>query len=270
MPETNAPRLPRASAQKNPDWLDAIKPYKHGFEAGSADALTKGADEWTELTPDEQAFHQAHLTYRQVQVLGAVFGVLRRIELRLAALQPDALVDNVETIKKAAVIVARGQSKLVKVLAEGGLAGAVRGDDIGEGAARDAAGAGTVLDDDGLAEQRRQLVADDAGDGVDRTARREGHVEFDRARRVLLRGGCHRHQRAKCCQRERLRQSARGCVFHFVPPMAREQVLRLSRVLAQGPVGNSGFGILGGDGFARLKRGSSRVSLGSLATTERR
>lgn len=128
MPETNAPRLPRASAQKNPDWLDAIKPYKHGFEAGSADALSKGADEWTELSPDEQAFHQAHLTYRQVQALGAVFGVLRRIELRLAALEPDVLAGNVETIKKAAIVVARGQSRLVKVLAEGGLAGAMRGE----------------------------------------------------------------------------------------------------------------------------------------------
>lgn len=127
MPETNAPRLPRASAQKNPDWLDAIKPYKHGFEAGSADALSKGADEWTELSPDEQAFHQAHLTYRQVQALGAVFGVLRRIELRLSLLEPDALAGNVETIKKAAVVVARGQSKLAKAL-EGGLAGAMRGE----------------------------------------------------------------------------------------------------------------------------------------------
>lgn len=127
MPETNAPRLPRASAQKNPDWLDAIKPYKHGFEAGSADALSKGADEWTELSPDEQAFHQAHLTYRQVQALGAVFGVLRRIELRLSLLEPDALAGNVETIKKAAVVVARGQSKLTKAL-EGGLAGAMRGE----------------------------------------------------------------------------------------------------------------------------------------------
>jgi hypothetical protein len=148
MPETNAPRLPRASAQKNPEWIDAIRPYKHGFEAGSADALSKGADEWTELSPDEQAFHQAHLTYRQVQALGAVFGVLRRIELRLAALEPDALAGNVETIKKAAVVVARGQSKLVKVLADGGLAGAVRGDD----------------DDDDDREEEEDLDDDDADD----------------------------------------------------------------------------------------------------------
>lgn len=166
MPETNAPRLPRASAQKNPDWLDAIKPYKHGFEAGSADALTKGADEWTELTPDEQAFHQAHLTYRQVQALGAVFGVLRRIELRLAALQPDALADNVETIKKAAVIVARGQSKLVKVLAEGGLAGAVRGDDNVDGDDHDDEdGDDDEMDDDEDAVDADFVEEEDHGNG---------------------------------------------------------------------------------------------------------
>ena len=149
MPETNATRLPRANVQKNPEWLDAIRPYKHGFEAGSADTLSRGADEWTELSPDEQAFHQAHLTYRQVQALGAVFGVLRRIELRLALLEPDALAGNVETIKKAAVVVARGQSKLAKALSEGGLAGAMRGEDDAD------------ADDDGSEEE---ADADDDGD----------------------------------------------------------------------------------------------------------
>ena len=153
MPETNATRLPRANVQKNPEWLDAIRPYKHGFEAGSADTLSRGADEWTELSPDEQAFHQAHLTYRQVQALGAVFGVLRRIELRLALLEPDALAGNVETIKKAAVVVARGQSKLAKALAEGGLTGAMRGDDDDDDA-----------DDDGGEEE---VDADDDGDVED-------------------------------------------------------------------------------------------------------
>ena len=153
MPETNATRLPRANVQKNPEWLDAIRPYKHGFEAGSADTLSRGADEWTELSPDEQAFHQAHLTYRQVQALGAVFGVLRRIELRLALLEPDALAGNVETIKKAAVVVARGQSKLAKVLAEGGLAGAMRGEDDDDADDDDA-------DDDGGEEE-----VDGDGDG---------------------------------------------------------------------------------------------------------
>ena len=149
MPETNAPRLPRANVQKNPEWLDAIRPYKHGFEAGSADTLSRGADEWTELSPDEQAFHQAHLTYRQVQALGAVFGVLRRIELRLALLEPDALAGNVETIKKAAVVVARGQSKLAKALAEGGLAGAMRGDDDDDDADDDGGEEEVDADDDG-------------------------------------------------------------------------------------------------------------------------
>jgi hypothetical protein len=162
MPETNATRLPRANVQKNPEWLDAIRPYKHGFEAGSADTLSRGADEWTELSPDEQAFHQAHLTYRQVQALGAVFGALRRIELRLALLEPDALAGNVETIKKAAVVVARGQSKLAKALAEGGLAGAMRGEDEDD------------ADDDGGEEE---ADADDDGDMDDDDAVDEEFVE---------------------------------------------------------------------------------------------
>ena len=170
MPETNATRLPRANVQKNPEWLDAIRPYKHGFEAGSADTLSRGADEWTELSPDEQAFHQAHLTYRQVQALGAVFGVLRRIELRLALLEPDALAGNVETIKKAAVVVARGQSKLAKALAEGGLVGAMRGDDDDDDADDDGGeeevdgdGDGDMDDDD--AEDAEFVEEEDHGNG---------------------------------------------------------------------------------------------------------
>ena len=50
-----------------------------------------------------------------------------------------------------------------------------------------AAGAGRVLDDDGLAERAAHALGHDAGDGVGRTAGRERHDHGDRPRRIGLR-----------------------------------------------------------------------------------
>ncbi len=131
MPETT-PRLPQSRTRKNPEWLDALAVYRRSFDASSAAALTEGAEAFAEMTPDDQAFHQAHLAFRQVQALGDVYAVLRRIEARLAALNDGVggAAKNLPVMRKALVTLARGQEALLGALAEGGsLEAAVNGDD---------------------------------------------------------------------------------------------------------------------------------------------
>ena len=129
MPET-ATRLPRARTTRNPAWLDALDVYKRSFDATSAETLIEGAEAFAEMSPDDQAFHQAHLTFRQVQGLGDIHAVLRRIDARLAGLGPEALagIKDLPTMKKALVSIARGQNEMLRIVAQGGLSDAVNGD----------------------------------------------------------------------------------------------------------------------------------------------
>ena len=125
MPETTTPRLPQSRTRKGPEWLDALGFYKRSFDASSADALADGAEAFAEMSPDDQAFHAAHLQYRQVQALGDVFAVLRRIEARLARLDDSTggAAKHIPIMRKALVRIARGQQALL-----GGLEAAVNGD----------------------------------------------------------------------------------------------------------------------------------------------
>ena len=125
MPETTTPRLPQSRTRKGPEWLDALAFYKRSFDAASADALADGAEAFAEMSPDDQAFHAAHLQYRQVQALGDVFAVLRRMDARLAALNDGVggAAKNLPIMRKALVRIARGQQALL-----GGLEAAVNGD----------------------------------------------------------------------------------------------------------------------------------------------
>ena len=134
MPET-ATRLPRARTPRNPVWLDAIDVYKRSFDATSAETLIDGAEAFAEMSPDDQAFHQAHLTFRQLfqsgSGLGDIHTALRRIDARLAGLGPEALagIKDLPTMKKALVSIARGQNEMLRIVAQGGLSDAVNGDD---------------------------------------------------------------------------------------------------------------------------------------------
>jgi hypothetical protein len=134
MPET-ATRLPRARTTRNPAWLDALDVYKRSFDATSAETLIEGAEAFAEMSPDDQAFHQAHLTFRQVQGLGDIHAALRRIDARLAGLGPEALagIKDLPTMKKALVSIARGQNEMLRIVAQGGLSDAVNGDDDDDG-----------------------------------------------------------------------------------------------------------------------------------------
>ena len=134
MPDT-ATRLPCARTLRNPVWLDAIDVYKRSFDATSAETLIDGAAAFAEMSPDDQAFHQAHLTFRQLfqsgSGLGDIHAALRRIDARLAGLGPEALagIKDLPTMKKALVSIARGQNEMLRIVAQGGLSDAVNGDD---------------------------------------------------------------------------------------------------------------------------------------------
>lgn len=134
MPET-ATRLPRARTTRNPAWLDALDVYKRSFDATSAETLIEGAEAFAEMSPDDQAFHQAHLTFRQRfqsgSGLGDIHAVLRRIDARLAGLGPEALagMKDLPTMKKTLVSIPRGQNEMLRIVAQGGLSDAANGDE---------------------------------------------------------------------------------------------------------------------------------------------
>jgi hypothetical protein len=159
---------PGSHSRKHPEWIDALAVYRRSFDASSAAALTEGAEAFAEVSPDDQALHQGasrralsrgsgpglrslralsarrlrrrslrvacgdHLAFRQMQALGDVFAVLRRIEARLARLDDGVggATKNLRVMRKALVTLARGQEALLGALAEGGsLEAAVNGDD---------------------------------------------------------------------------------------------------------------------------------------------
>ena len=161
MPETTTPRLPQSRTRKGPEWLDALGFYKRSFDASSADALADGAEAFAEMSPDDQAFHAAHLQYRQVQALGDVFAVLRRIEARLARLDDGVggAAKHLPIMRKALVRIARGQHALL-----GGLEAAVNGDrDDDDG--RDEPDDDEDLDADGEEEDADEIEEEDHGNG---------------------------------------------------------------------------------------------------------
>jgi hypothetical protein len=74
------------------------------------------------------------------------------------------------------------------------------GPGLGHGLEADvAAGAGTILDDDGLAEVFSQLLPHDAGHDVDAAARREGHHQLDRFGGIVLSLHCRTEQEKETC-----------------------------------------------------------------------
>ena len=63
-----------------------------------------------------------------------------------------------------------------------------------------AAGAGSIVDDDGLAQRRAELFGDPAGADVPGASRRPGRDDPDRPCRILLRLSCRRQCDADQCQ----------------------------------------------------------------------
>jgi hypothetical protein len=87
------------------------------------------------LSPDEQAFHKANLAYGQVQALDDIQGCLRRIEAGPPSLDSKALgaLRHLPGIRKALVVIAKGQEEMLELLESGaGGGGNVREDDEGD------------------------------------------------------------------------------------------------------------------------------------------
>ena len=125
MPET-ATRLPRARTLSAPDrspaWAHVLRTfYAQSFDTTSEDSFVDSVEAFCALSPDEQAFHQAHLAYRQVQALDDVYGCLRRIEAGLPALDAKALGDlrHLPGIRKALVVIAKGQEEMLDLMESG-------------------------------------------------------------------------------------------------------------------------------------------------------
>ncbi|MDP2305100.1 MAG: hypothetical protein Q8P18_03655 [Pseudomonadota bacterium] len=122
MSET-ATRLPRArtSQPKKPVWAEVLDTfYANSFDASSSEALTDCADAFAELSDTDRAFHQAHLTYRQVQALGDIYGCLRRIEAGLPDPKTVRALLHLPGIRKALVVIAKGQEEMLELLEAGG------------------------------------------------------------------------------------------------------------------------------------------------------
>jgi hypothetical protein len=138
MPETT--RLPRIRPEKKPpvrpEWAAVIeKFYADSFDARSQDALLESAEAFADMEPEEQAFHQAHLAFRQVQALADIHATLQGIERGLAALDPKALaaLKHLPGVRKALVVIARGQQEMLDIMESGPAGGGVVGDEDDEG-----------------------------------------------------------------------------------------------------------------------------------------
>lgn len=119
MPETRATRPPRTNNDSGPLWARATRTfYAESFDIRSKKQFVEAMQDFTELSPAEQAFHQAHLTFRQVQALEDVTGKLSRIETLLLGLDLGALValKHLAPIRKALEDMREGQEDLVELM----------------------------------------------------------------------------------------------------------------------------------------------------------
>ncbi len=181
MPE-NVTRLPSPRTPKLPEWKSVIERfYANSFDASSRGALVESIEAWASMDPDEQSFHTAHLAFRQVQALGDIHETLKGIESGLANLDPKALraLRYLTGVKKALVVIARGQHEMLDLLAEAN-PGAVAGDDTDPGEGDD--------DDDDDGDEYDELAdAEDADEVED-----HGHgddVESVEPDEIIPRGG---------------------------------------------------------------------------------
>ena len=134
MSET-ASRLPRRT-DKKPEWADVIgRFYANSFDATTRAALLDSAEAWASMDPDEQSFHAAHLAFRQVQALGDIHDTLKGIERGLATLDPKALaaLKHLPGVKRALVVIARGQQEMLEVLEANGAGTGISGEDDDDG-----------------------------------------------------------------------------------------------------------------------------------------
>ncbi len=122
MPQTAA-RLPSIRKEQEPptrpEWAQIVdKFYKESFHAPNTRALAEAANAFADLDAGEQAFHSAHLAYRQVQALADVHAAIDGLQATLTALDRKglALVRHVRGARKALAVIARNQKPMLAAL----------------------------------------------------------------------------------------------------------------------------------------------------------
>ena len=117
-----ATRLP-SSSEARPVWARALDSfYGDSFDLRSRKELAESMADFLELPPGEQAFHQAHLAFRQVQGLADVHQSLRRIEGLLGAV-PVASLKHLGPMRQALEEIADAQSEVLNALEDQGTEG---------------------------------------------------------------------------------------------------------------------------------------------------
>ena len=123
MPENRrATRLP-SSSEARPVWARALDTfYGPSFDVRSRKELAESMADFLELPPGEQAFHQAHLAFRQTQGLADVHQSLRRIEGLLGGLDFSALaaLKHLAPMRRALDDIADAQSEVLDALEDQG------------------------------------------------------------------------------------------------------------------------------------------------------
>lgn len=123
MPENRrATRLP-SSSEARPVWARALDTfYGPSFDVRSRKELAESMADFLELPPGEQAFHQAHLAFRQTQGLADVHASLRRIETLLGGLDFSALtaLKHLAPMRRALDDIADAQSEVLDALEDQG------------------------------------------------------------------------------------------------------------------------------------------------------
>ncbi len=123
MPENRrATRLP-SSSEARPVWARALDTfYGPSFDVRSRKELAESMADFLELPPGEQAFHQAHLVFRQTQGLADVHASLRRIEALLGGLDFSALaaLKHLAPMRRVLDDIADAQSEVLEALEDQG------------------------------------------------------------------------------------------------------------------------------------------------------
>lgn len=150
MPENRrATRLP-SSSEARPVWARALDTfYGPSFDVRSRKELAESMADFLDLPPGEQAFHQAHLAFRQTQGLADVHQSLRRIEGLLGGLDFSGLaaLKHLAPMRRALDDIADAQSEVLDAL-----------EDQGGGEDED------VLDDDVPPDADDEVIEDDVPD----------------------------------------------------------------------------------------------------------
>lgn len=135
MPPTQTQTTSPSRPESGPVWARATAAFcKESFDVRSREDFVDALEAFADLTPGEQAFHQAHLVFRQVQALDDIHRVLVRLDEKLGGLDAPSLagLKHLPAIRKALVAIAKGQEEMMDLMESGpgaGVAGEAGDDD---------------------------------------------------------------------------------------------------------------------------------------------